>query len=173
MEIEFIEKFVKDAFPRLPVEERQELINTAWIFLAENNILQVSELDDETLKKLKKRLSSELNQVTWHEIGIEDLKRPWGSDGKLSINEDEMLSYFKEQSEQINQFEISRELENATAVFESQKENLKLLLPPLLFEALHRKIDIDAPVNLTAGFEEQSLKVLCRRALLRIQWLDV
>jgi len=172
MEIEFIEKFVKDSFSRFPIEDQQDLINTAWIFFAENNITQVSELDKETLKKLKKRLTSDLYQVNWREVGIEDLRLESSNSGNLDISEDEKLSFVKEQSEQIDRVEIKQEVEKAMVAFESQKEELMFLLPPLLYEALYRKIAADAPINLTAGFEDQSLKILCRRALMRIQWIS-
>lgn len=172
MDVELIEKFINDAFPRLPIEERQDLINTAWIFFAENNIFSFSAMDSETLKKLKKHLVSEMFQVSWQEIGIEDLKSKSAAKTDFNVSEDESLSFFNQQSEQTNSFEIKQELENATAHFESRKEELKAILPPLLFEALHRKIATDAPIDLTVGFEEASLKILCRRALMRIRWVN-
>lgn len=173
MEIEFIEKFVKDEFPLLPIDDRRDLINTAWLFLAENNIVQISGSDTEVLKNLKKYLSSELNQVNWREIKIEDWRQRLSDNSRNSnTSEDEKLSFIKEKSKQVDGIEIKQELENAAAAFETRKEELKSLLPPVLFEALNRGIFADTQVKWTAGFEEQTLKILCWRALMRIKWFS-
>lgn len=172
MDTEFIEQFVKSEFSRARVEDRQDLINTAWLFLTENNISQVSELTSEVLKKLKKHLEFDLNHVNWREIGIDDWQQRLSRDTHgFSISDDEKLSFIKNKSAQVDQIEIKQELEIAAAEFENQREELSSFLPPLLFEALHRGVLVDAPVKWTVGLEEQSLRILCWRALMRIKWI--
>lgn len=171
MELHVIENFIRQEFPRVGIEDRQDLINSAWLFLAEHNVSEVSELSVDIQEQLKKCLGLELNQVNWREISAEDYQRYMFGD-EFTSNEDELLSKIKKIGIQQDTNEISEELELAAAEFESRCEEIRTILPPVLFEALTRCIDPKTPINWTKGFEDHSLKFLCWRALVRITWVD-
>lgn len=181
MEIdEFIEKFVKDDFPRLRGNDLLQLMGSSYLFLDENNIIQTSELTDKVLKNLKKYLISARSETDLAEVV------PVNSE----FTEDEILTFYNTQSElvphqikeiedewlkninesQIGDRSISQDMEASSEALESERVHLKNLLPPVLCEAFHRNLDPSVQVRWTAGFEDQSLKILFWRALMRYKW---
>jgi hypothetical protein len=71
METEAIIQFVTKNFPRLPAEERLDLMTTAWLFLDANGI---NDLDEETAETLKAHLENHRqSEDTWRELKVGDL----------------------------------------------------------------------------------------------------
>lgn len=172
MELELIEEFIREEFPNATVEGRQELVNTAWLFLAESEVSDMAEFTKELRGRLKQYLVADLKQINWREITIGDWReRVPGNSERSDGSDDEALSAIDRFQNDLT--EIRMELEKAASEFESRKEELRTNLPPVLFEALRRAIDSEATVNWTAGFEGQSLRIFCWRALVRLRWIHL
>lgn len=170
MDIEEIESFLRSEFPRITGDDRQDLVSAAWLFLNENDASEPIDADDLAVR-LKKHLSDELNGGNWREVGVADLSTRSGTDptGRTET-QDEALSSISQKTRIPSVSELNQEIDAASIEFDRRQEELRNSLPPILFEALHRSVSVDAPVHWTATFDENSLKVLCWRAILRLRW---
>lgn len=177
---EEIKKFVKDEFPHLEENDQSNLSGSIYLYLDKNGREKISELEGKDLNKFKKYLKSARNEI----------------DSRLVVrvseefNDDETLSYINFKSnlqphqvrntedEYLNNIDDSRrgdknagqEVEFSREEFDKEKENLKVILSPVLLEAFERGLFSDASIKWTAGFEEQSLKILFWRALMRYKY---
>ncbi|MGC2236459.1 MAG: hypothetical protein WA584_09880 [Pyrinomonadaceae bacterium] len=187
---EFAKKFVRENSSRDDYEyEQREVVNQIYVFLSEYGITEIAEIDEELSAELTKHLRKVLS-FGWRIKSIQDIILRSGGTTATEMSEDEKLSFqvyvdsfaesevFKDELEYIYRRaninfagnSAKFEVEKASSNFESSIGLLNELLPPLLFEAFVNILKMNAELRFTAGFSEASLKVLARRALLRVRW---
>jgi len=170
MQLDVIDQFVKKNFRKASLEDRQELVNAGWIYLYETGCLDSDDLTDDVAKDLKEHLEEVLNPDDWREVPVGGKRGSIVTDASGAPSDDEALTYHHRKTKIADLSVIKEELEAAAAMFETRRDKLAELLPPVLFDALESTIFGDTDARY-AKYEKASEKLLCRRALLRIGWI--
>lgn len=151
--IDWLTSFIDKNFPEVLPEERFGLM--ADILLAIENC-QKEYLTSAVLRRLRnKSTKNKIDSTNSRETLYADFSN-FSSDDEnaeedLITQEDQKVFYLK-------QSEFEREASSK--------------LSPVLFETFQRFTNPEAEIKLTAGFGEESLKILFRQAFLRLKWKD-
>lgn len=163
---EFIESFVEEHFRKASPEDKHSLQGSALMFIAEKEDFTPDEASLKELRaKLARDLKGDFGAENWREVSVEGMRRTTEYD----FTGEDVIDVLAKSAGPDAGRELSSELEEAATIFEQNREALREFLPPILFEAFMRFLEVETQAHLTAGFSDESLRVLCWRAVARIR----
>jgi|SRR2546423_795332 len=183
----FVETFVKSNHPDLSADDLKELIGEAIVWLAET---EMEELDPAALSKIlvhlsefRKKYQSQKRDIlseSSREVAVGNLG---GQLGRIGTDE-ERLEYIshrargtsrsdKEEFERIFGLTDKDERERQQEVVDYKLRQWSDLLPLAEAEVLELKRDATYSPRWTAGIGRVGVKMLFRRACIRMLWRDI
>lgn len=163
---DFVDAFVAQHFPKASPEDKRSLQASAFMYLYEEKDFK-SDADD--LIKLKAKLAQDLKDdfsvSAWREVKVDDLRRT----REYGSTAEDVLSKLTEASRSDSLKELKNEIKQTGMIFDQDRETFQKLLPPVLFEAFIRLLEPEIEPHWTAGFSDETIKILCWRAVERLR----
>ena len=162
---EFVESFVREHFPNVSPEDKHSLHATGLIYIWEHEDFS---RDEKSLRDLK----AELKRTLKDDYSGDKWRTSEGRRVRDDATTEDISNTLESLAPQDPLADLRTEVQDADKIFEGRRDELKEFLPPILFEAFLRLVDPDTTPQWTIDFSDESLKVLCWRAIARIGTLE-